>query len=125
MKMIAWLAVATVTAAPTFSFVFAAEMKTSELIVGKWTPEGSVKGSTVEFTKEGTVKLTADADGTVVTVSGTYKFVKDDTVEMNLEFPKSNEKKMEKLTITIKSISSSEMTILNPKNELEKLKAVK
>ena len=93
MKMIAWLAVATVTAAPTFSSVFAAEKKTSELIVGKWTPENSVKGSTVEFTKEGTVKLTADADGTVVTVSGTYKFVKDDTVEMNLEHhPKSNEK---------------------------------
>jgi uncharacterized protein (TIGR03066 family) len=99
--------------------------KNSELIVGKWSPDGpAAKGVTIEFTKDGKVKISIDAGGKAIAISGTYKFPDDKTIEMTMEDPfGKGEKKSQK--ITVKSISGTEMVIVNPEGKEEKMKAVK
>jgi uncharacterized protein (TIGR03066 family) len=52
-----------------------------ELIVGKWQPnDKDGEKATVEFTKDGKVKVVADP----YSLDGTYKFVKDDQIEVTM-----------------------------------------
>jgi len=61
-------------------FVTACGSKPADLIVGKWEGgEGDKKG-TMEFTKDGKVKVSMGP----MSLEGTYKFVSDDTMEVTM-----------------------------------------
>jgi uncharacterized protein (TIGR03066 family) len=96
--------------------------KPKELIVGKWEPTNeNGKGFVAEFTKDGKVVIAGKKDGQEIKVEGTYKFLTDDTMELNLEF--MGEKKTEKLTIT--KIDKEEMVTEDSMKKEEKFKRLK
>jgi hypothetical protein len=59
--------------------------KSKDLLVGKWEckDEGKDKGLVVEFTKDGTSNMTIGP----ITLKAKYKFIDDNTVEMEMENP--------------------------------------
>lgn len=99
--------------------------KNSELLVGKWSPEDAKsKDVVLEFTKTGELKITVSADGISVPISGKYKMIDENTVEISMSNPeKKDDVKTTKLTI--KSITMDEAVIVAPDGKEEKLKAVK
>ena len=125
MKAVAWLALATLATGSLSGTSVAADKKNSEMIVGKWTPDGPKgKGVVLEFTKDGKMKISIGPEGMSFVISGTYKALDDNTIEMSMENPqKKEETKSQKLTI--KAISADEATIVGPDGKEEKLKAVK
>ena len=96
--------------------------KPKDLIVGKWEPlSENGKGFVAEFTKDGKVVITGKKDGQDLKVEGTYKFLSDDEMELNLEF--MGEKKTEKLKIT--KIDKDEMVTSDSTQKEEKFKRLK
>jgi uncharacterized protein (TIGR03066 family) len=90
--------------------------KPEELIVGKWAP-AKAKG-TVEFTKNGKVVLTGkDDDGKAFEVSGTYKFVGDDALEVVLTV--QGESKKDRLTV---KVGKDDLSLTDSKKRTETFK---
>jgi uncharacterized protein (TIGR03066 family) len=74
--------------------------KPKDLIVGKWKHESeNAKDITLEFTKDGKILIKGELDGNVVNATGSYKFVADDKMDIDIEF--MGEKKQETLTVEV------------------------
>src|SRR5438128_451472 len=56
--------------------------KPQDLIVGKWQPSDAKDKATLEFLKDGKLKITSDQ----FTVDGSYKFIDDKTMEVKIAF---------------------------------------
>jgi uncharacterized protein (TIGR03066 family) len=125
MKAIAWLVMATVATVLVTGTAVAADNK--ELILGKWSPE-EAKGKgfdiTIEFAKDGVLKMSFNANGKNFDLSGKYKFTDDKTVEVTVSAPFAKEEsKSEKMVI--KSISGDDMVITDKDGKDQKFKKVK
>ena len=113
LAVLAVLALLALTVAPAF-----AADTTKDLIVGKWQPldEKGAK-AVLEFTKEGKVKISSDQ----FNLEGTYKFVKDDQVEVALKFGDMEQKVKLNVKVTKDELSTKE----DGKDKEEKFKRVK
>ena len=94
----------------------------AKLIVGKWevskADENTVpKGTLIEFTKDGKVKVTGKKDDKDVTFEGTYK-VEKDTFALTMKV--GDEERTQ--TITITKISDKEMATKNKDGKVVELK---
>jgi uncharacterized protein (TIGR03066 family) len=96
--------------------------KPQDLIVGKWVPakESDKEKGTVEFTKDGKVILKLMEGDKKIDINGTYKFITDDKVEVELDF--MGEKKKETLKI---KVTKDELTSVDEKDREEKFKRAK
>jgi uncharacterized protein (TIGR03066 family) len=96
-----------------------------KLIVGKWeavkVDENTLpKGTVVEFTADGKLKVTAKKDGKDESVDGTYTIDGSSfTYKLKLGDMELSQK------ITIKKISETEMETANPENKNVSMKKVK
>jgi uncharacterized protein (TIGR03066 family) len=84
----------------------------AKLIIGVWElikgeEEVLPKGSLVEFTKDGKLKLTLKVDGKDLVIEGTYK-VAGDKLEMTVKAPDDTEMKQ---SVTIKNLTQKELTL--------------
>jgi len=75
--------------------------KPKDLIVGKWKgkekmPDGKEVDVKVEFTKDGTVKMTQGD----LTIDGKYKFVDDNNIEMEATILGQTQKQKMKVEVT-------------------------
>jgi uncharacterized protein (TIGR03066 family) len=124
MKMIVFVVLAVMATALTAG-LSQAEDKPQDIIVGKWSPTKEAnKGMSLEFTKEGVIKVDIKAEGLSLDLKGTYKFIDDKTIEVTLENPlKKDEEKTDKLTI--KSIAADKMVLIGPDGKEEEFKPVK
>src|SRR5262249_11786490 len=70
---------------PFCLLVLSCGSKSKDLIVGKWecTDEGKDKGLVVEFNKDGTSSMSI----AFLNLKAKYKFIDDNTIEMELENP--------------------------------------
>ncbi len=57
--------------------------KPKDLIIGKWEATDDKDKGVVEFNKDGTFKITSGP----FSMNGTYKFVDDNTIEMEMDNP--------------------------------------
>src|SRR5262245_675435 len=92
----------------------------AEQIVGTWELESSkAKVGMHEYRKDGTLRI-YPKDGIGPEITGTYKFVGEDELELNIQvFGRSNTGKA-RVTIT-----GDELTLVGPKGETDRLKRVK
>jgi uncharacterized protein (TIGR03066 family) len=91
--------------------------KPKDLIVGKWEPvENKGQAPTIEFTKDGKLKISIAQ----MTIEGTYKFLDDNNVEVEISFMGQTQKEKMKVECT-----KDEMTTTDSKNKAEKFKRVK
>jgi len=91
--------------------------KAKDLIIGKWEPAGNQgQVPTIEFTKDGKLKITIQQ----MTIEGTYKFLDDNNVEVEISFMGQTQKEKMKVECT-----KDEMTTTDSKNKAEKFKRVK
>lgn len=71
--------------------------KAQDLIVGKWQPTSEEgKEVTVEFVNDGILKVVARG----MTIEGKYKFLDDDTVEVELTFMGETKKSKIRVKVT-------------------------
>ena len=78
------------------SFEFADEGP-RQLLIGKWKPtaqQGNTE-SVIEFTRGGKLKMTAEQ----FNIDGSYKFIDDHHLELNIKF--GNDSQSVKLTVTV------------------------
>jgi uncharacterized protein (TIGR03066 family) len=120
-----WASLAAVVIILTFSAsLLHAEDKPKDLIVGKWEPgkvEKDVK-AVIEFTKDGKVKIIANAGGQEFKLDGTYKFTDDKNMEVTVEFMgKKDTKKVKVIKVTKDELVTQD----EGKDEEEKFKKVK
>ncbi len=92
--------------------------KPKDLIVGKWAPDKGDNKITVEFTKDGAVKVIFPEG--ILTIEGKYKFTDDKTMEMELTSMGMTQK--DKLEV---AINKDEMTTTDSKGKVEKFKRIK
>jgi uncharacterized protein (TIGR03066 family) len=107
-------AVAAVTVAPA-----TAGDNAKDLIVGRWQPnEKGGEKAIIEFTKDGKLKVIADK----LNLDGTYKFVKDDQIEVSMPI-----KGKESTVKLIVKVTKDELTTTEEgsKNPPETFKRVK
>jgi uncharacterized protein (TIGR03066 family) len=92
----------------------------AKMIVGKWevttADEGLPKGSIVEFTKDGKLKVTGKKDETELSFDGTYKLEKN---TFTFKIKVGEEEHSE--TITIDKISDKAMTTSNKAGKVVEL----
>src|SRR5262249_26597235 len=89
----------------------------AEKIVGTWEGlTGASRGSLVEFTKEGKVKVTVEGEGRPRTMEGTYK-VEKDTLTVALEEGGQ--------TVTIKSLTETKLVLQNKGGDTAEFKRKK
>jgi uncharacterized protein (TIGR03066 family) len=94
--------------------------KPKDLIVGKWAPTDlERKDRTLEFTKDGALKIVVKGKGLSYSAEGKYKFTDDQTLEITLNAGKKAEK------VTIKTITKSQLVLVDPKGKAETFKKVK
>lgn len=115
-RVLAALAVVVVLAGWVAPAVAADSVK--DLIVGKWQPvdEKGMK-AVLEFTKDGKVKISADQ----FNLEGTYKFLKDDQLEVGLKLGDMEQKVKLNIKVTKDELSTKE----DGKDKEEKFKRVK
>jgi uncharacterized protein (TIGR03066 family) len=92
-------------------------------LVGVWEvtkSEGAPPGATVEFTKDGKVKIKAKVGDKELALDGTYK-VKGDKLEVTLEFMGKSKSD----TSTIKKLTEKELVLQDDKGKLDEFKRVK
>jgi len=94
--------------------------KPKDLIVGKWMPDKDKDNVTLEFAKDGKLVVKQGDGDKKVEISGTYKFVKDDTMDVELDF--MGKKMKETLTVTV---AKDELTTVDSKGKKETFKRVK
>jgi uncharacterized protein (TIGR03066 family) len=96
--------------------------KPQDLIVGKWVPskEADKDKGTIEFTKDGKVILKLMEGDKKIDINGTYKFITDEKIEVELDF--MGEKKKETLKI---KVTKDELTSVDEKDREEKFKRAK
>src|SRR5262245_63214587 len=57
--------------------------KPKDLIIGKWEPTDSAEKGTLEFAKDGTMKMGTGP----ISIQAKYKFIDDQTMEVEMENP--------------------------------------
>jgi uncharacterized protein (TIGR03066 family) len=94
--------------------------KTAGKIVGTWKPtKGEIPASTtVEFTKNGKMKLNIKAGGRTISLEGTYK-VDGDKLTTTGKGPDGKEKTV---TVKIKKLTDKELVIEDEKGKTEEFK---
>ena len=99
--------------------------KAKDLIVGKWAPsDEKQKGVTIEFGKDGSVKINVKIGQRSQTLEGTYKLTDDNNLEYSLKDP-NNPANKDTQRVKIKSLSKDELVILTSREIEETLKRVK
>ncbi|MCI0457909.1 MAG: lipocalin family protein [Gemmataceae bacterium] len=97
---------------------------TAKKLVGTWkvtkSESGGPPGATIEFTKDGKVKLRAEVKGKVFEASGTYK-LKGESLTTTIEF---GGKSMTE-TGKIKKITEKQLVIEDEKGKIDELERVK
>jgi uncharacterized protein (TIGR03066 family) len=76
------------------------------------------KGSTVEFTKDGKIKINLEADGKKIALDGSYE-VDGDSIKTTLKGPDGKEHKE---TLKIKKLTDKEMTTEDEKGKTDEYK---
>jgi uncharacterized protein (TIGR03066 family) len=94
---------------------------TKEKLVGIWEPTKSElpKGSTLEFIKDGKVKLTLKADKEVVVLDGTY-VIDGDSLKMAMLI----DGKETKDTLKVIKLTGTELALKDDKNMVDEFKRV-
>jgi uncharacterized protein (TIGR03066 family) len=89
-------------------------------IVGIWEPtKGEApKGTTLEFTKDGKLKITLEAEGKKVTIEGTYE-IDGASLKTILKGPDGKERKE---TMKIKSLSDKALVTVDEKCKEDEFK---
>jgi uncharacterized protein (TIGR03066 family) len=96
---------------------------TAKKLVGIWKvvkSEGAPPGATVEFTKDGKMKLRAEVKGEVFEAGGTYT-LKGNSITTTVEF---KGKKMTE-TSTIKKVTDKQLIIEDEKGKTDEFQRVK
>jgi len=122
MNTLRWLAVGAVVCLLGGSVRAEEKPDYAKLIVGKWevakADEGTVpKGTVIEFTKDGKVKLTGKKDGEDFMFEATYKM---DGNKFTVTSKQDDKERTQ--TITIKKISDTELTTENAEGKTVELK---
>jgi hypothetical protein len=106
---------------PALLLVFLAGCaKPKDLIIGKWeVVEGAMKGQTLEFTKDGTVRMPTIGN---LVAEVKYAFVNDDTVEVDM--PVLFSKDVVKKTRYTVAIKKNEMTATDDKGKAMQMKRI-
>jgi uncharacterized protein (TIGR03066 family) len=89
-------------------------------IVGVWeaTEGNAPKGATLEFSKDGKLKIAFDADGKKISIEGTYE-IKGDSLKTNLKGPDGKEREE---TMKIESLTEKELVTKDEKGKTDKFK---
>jgi uncharacterized protein (TIGR03066 family) len=87
-----------------------------DLIVGKWEPK-QMNGAVVEFKRNGTLVVTAAQ----FNMEGTYKFLKNDQVELNLAIGGADQKVKLRIKVTKGELIATELD----RNTTESFKRIK
>jgi uncharacterized protein (TIGR03066 family) len=89
-------------------------------LVGIWeATEGEApKGATVEFTKDGKLKIAFEADGKKIVIEGTYE-LDGKSLKTNLKGPDGKERKE---TMTIEELTDSKLVTKDEKCKVDKFK---
>ncbi len=95
------------------------EEKAKDLIVGQWIPtqEKDKDKAVLEFTKDGKVILKVTDGGKTVELAGTYKFLGEDKIEVELAL--GNDKKKETLKV---KVTKDELTTTDSKDKVDTFK---
>lgn len=98
------------------------EPTNKEKIVGIWEPakDELPKGSTVEFTKDGKLKVILDFEEKKITLYGIYELEGD-----KLKTVIQDEGKEQKETLKIKTLTDKELVLLNEEGKVEEFKRKK
>jgi uncharacterized protein (TIGR03066 family) len=67
-----------------------------KLVVGKWSPSKDDDKTTIEFTKDGKIKISGAQN---ISIDGKYKFIDDSTLQVDMSY--SGEEKSIKLKFTV------------------------
>jgi uncharacterized protein (TIGR03066 family) len=95
--------------------------KPKDLIMGKWEKEQDKQKVTLEFAKDGILKVhLAGNDGTNIDVNGKYTFVDDDNMEVEVTY--MGETKKEKVKV---AVTKEELTTTDGSGKKETFKRVK
>jgi uncharacterized protein (TIGR03066 family) len=108
MKSYSSLAVTSLILLAPFAVAEKADPKLQEKLVGKWqATDTDVKGSLLEFMKSGEVRIVISAPDVKTELTGKFRVLSEDTIEMTMKLPDGKEKTdkvrfaMEKDTLTI------------------------
>lgn len=115
LRHVAALAVLALLAA-TLVPAFAAD-KPQDLIIGKWKPDDAKDEATLEFLKDGKLKIAAKE----ITLDGTYQFVDDNNISVKLTFGGETKEVKLKITLTKDELTTQE----DGKDKKETFKRVK
>src|SRR5207248_9908481 len=88
---------------PTRQALFEVSPNAEQLIVGKWEADGPGKGSVIEFTKSGKLKIAVQK---AVVVEGTYRFLTPSRVEIALDQGGGKQQ----VILTIKRLDATQFT---------------
>lgn len=115
-----WLVVLAVAAAAGVAEAPAiAADNAKDLIVGRWQPnEKGGEKAIIEFTKDGKVKVIADK----LSLDGTYKFVKDDQIEVSMPIKGMESKVKLNVKVTKDELTTTEEGNKNPPETFKRVK---
>jgi uncharacterized protein (TIGR03066 family) len=83
--------------------------KPESLIVGKWKPAKQKKEGTLEFTKDGKLLIKIrEPDKKEIEVAGTYRFLPDGQMEVELAYQGLTKKEKLKVKVTAKELSTTD-----------------
>jgi uncharacterized protein (TIGR03066 family) len=95
--------------------------KPKDLIVGKWKPtKEKDKDSVLDFQKDGKLKITLNAE---LSIDGSYKFLDDDTMEVELTFKGKTDTIKMKVKVTKDELITTQDK--NGKKKEDKFKRIK
>jgi len=92
--------------------------KTKIVAVWEVVKGDTPKGSTVEFTKDGKIKVNIEADGKKISVDGSYE-LDGDSIKTTLKGPDGKEHKE---TLKIKKLTDKELTTEDEKGKTDEFK---
>jgi uncharacterized protein (TIGR03066 family) len=90
----------------------ACSSKPKDQIIGKWSGKDGETDLTMEFNKDGTMKTEVKGGLVSGSVSGKYKFVDDNTIEMEVDV--GDQKQTKKARVTIEK---DKMTLTDDKDK--------
>jgi uncharacterized protein (TIGR03066 family) len=94
--------------APAYADDKKADETAKDLIVGKWMPTKEKDKATLEFTKDGKVTITETVGDKKMEVTGTYKFIADDKMEVELSIGGKTQKETLKVKVTKDELTTTD-----------------
>ena len=79
--------------------------KARELVIGKWSPGKDEDKTTIEFTKDGKIKIL----GGQIAIDGKYKFIDDSTMQVDMSFGGEEKSVRLKFTVTQDELTTQEV----------------